>query len=603
MLPALLALWLFVFGIRLGGLAVAGLYMLCLALLLAAMIRKRIHFSGLLRWRFWLPGFLLLVGLVAWRLFQIQSLAFPAWVDSVHHTLVVVKILEYGGLPPDLAPGLPVPFFYHYGFHLIDALFAFWSGQPADQAVLWFGQVLNGLVAISVYRVAAAIGLEICEERPVQDNEGHTDSLQEPPAVLNWTAAFAALAALLAGFVFQMPAYYLTWGRFTLLTGLVVLGPAMAAALDVFNKPDKRDAWIRLVLLVAGLCLIHYFALLLEGLFILVLGLFSIASILFRKGIEREDAKKAFTRLVFFSFLGILLALPWIWRVWIYNQEAARVYLPEFLSQAEDAQQKAASYFKYLFYLIGPRRSHIMLGVAGVGLLLGFRRPQLRPLIVWALIVSLFSIAWGMYLGPFRPDHFAIVLFFPAAILAAEPLVGGAAALTRLSRPWIGLTVFGLAAGLLVTWGIKETRNILNPATIIATPADRQALDWVRDHTPLSARFYINSVRWQGQTYRGVDGGYWLLPYTGRGGLVPPAAYFWGDSQFVQQINQWADRSQKIKGCTPDFWNLVRAADLTHVYVSKGRGSLQPEMLAQCPRLRQVYQQEGVFIFEILSPR
>ena len=63
------------------------------------------------------------------------------------------------------------------------------------------------------------------------------------PAVLNWTAAFAALAALLVGFVFQMPAYYLTWGRFTLLTGLVVLGPAMAAALDVFKGPDRRDAF------------------------------------------------------------------------------------------------------------------------------------------------------------------------------------------------------------------------------------------------------------------------------------------------------------------------------------------------------------------------
>ena len=180
--------------------------------------------------------------------------------------------------------------------------------------------------------------------------------------------------------------------------------------------------------------------------------------------------------------------------------------------------------------------------------------------------------------------------------------MGGAAALTRLSRPWIGLTVFGLAAGLLVTWGIKETRNILNPATIIATPADRQALDWVRDHTPLSARFYINSVRWQGRTYRGVDGGTGCSPIPGAAGWSPPPPTIGVTRNLCSRLIDWADRSQKIKGCTPDFWNLVRDADLTHVYVSKGRGRLQPEMPAQCPRLRKVYQQEGVFIFEILSP-
>ena len=54
-----------------------------------------------------------------------------------------------------------------------------------------------------------------------------------------------------------------------------------------------------------------------------------------------------------------------------------------------------------------------MLGVAGVGLLLGFRRPQLRPLIVWAFILGLFWMAWGMLPGPISTGHFAIVLFFP----------------------------------------------------------------------------------------------------------------------------------------------------------------------------------------------
>ena len=45
---------------------------------------------------------LLLAALVAWRLYQARSLALPAWVDSVHHALIVRKIMENGGIPWDL---------------------------------------------------------------------------------------------------------------------------------------------------------------------------------------------------------------------------------------------------------------------------------------------------------------------------------------------------------------------------------------------------------------------------------------------------------------------------------------------------------------------
>ena len=59
--------------------------------------------------------------------------------------------------------------------------------------------------------------------------------LSAHPEIIDAKAAWgdvtrAALAGLFTAFAFHMPAYYLTWGRYPLLAGLLVLPLAMAAA-------------------------------------------------------------------------------------------------------------------------------------------------------------------------------------------------------------------------------------------------------------------------------------------------------------------------------------------------------------------------------------
>ncbi len=167
------------------------------------------------------PLFLgILAALIAWRFYQVYGLAFPPWVDAPHHVLIVRKILEAGGLPADLNPYLAVPFFYHFGFHVLTALFAALSGAPLEKAALWMGQLLNALVSLSLYYLG----------RKVWPDPGR-----------------AGLAALLSGFVSQMPAYYATWGRYSLLCGLVLLPLAMGAAFDTRRKISPYSpaaAWL-----------------------------------------------------------------------------------------------------------------------------------------------------------------------------------------------------------------------------------------------------------------------------------------------------------------------------------------------------------------------
>src|SRR5688572_28604170 len=51
-------------------------------------------------------AWVLFVLILAWRLFQVRTLALPAWVDSVHHTLLLRILLEQGQIPDTWAPYL-----------------------------------------------------------------------------------------------------------------------------------------------------------------------------------------------------------------------------------------------------------------------------------------------------------------------------------------------------------------------------------------------------------------------------------------------------------------------------------------------------------------
>ena len=572
-------------GIHYTPLGLGVIYGACGVLILVAWIRKglpllrsakpaRIVRAGL----YSLGGIAVLAALIFWRMYQARDLALPAWVDSVHHVLIVRKMMETGGVPWDLLPYLDVPFYYHYGFHLAAALFSSLAGWSASEGVLWFGQVINACVALAVYRLGMAFA-------PVGQAQEQRDARIR-----------AGIAAVLVGLALQMPAYYLTWGRYTLLTGLLLFGPAMAAGYELWRDPQDRGAWARYGVTLVGIFLTHYLVVVLMALFLMILGVGGLWRWV------RQRAWRAFPwALVVGGLLAMVLVSPWLWRLMSYNAAYAQVSVS--LPQGSGSGQMASpEYLNYLVYLMGPRHNYYLLGIAAIGLLFGARRASLRLLVMWTILLALLCLPWGVRIGPFRPDLYVIVLFFPAALFLAELLLASSQAVAMMWRPAAGPVVLVLGCMLLTGWGMWETRNILNRSTVFVTRADVTALDWINQNTPQDARFFINTVAWQYNIYRGVDGGFWLTPYTGRASLVPPTIYGYGQPEMIQSITSLARRAEQITGCTVDFWRLARDANLTYVYLRVGSGKLQPEMLKTCDRLRQVYSAGGVFIYEIIFP-
>jgi hypothetical protein len=518
----------------------------------------------------WWGGALLLLGftfILAWRFYQIRELALPAWVDSVHHVLIVRVMLETGGVPQSLAPYLPVPFYYHFGFHALAAVFSFLSRLSPEQAVLIIGQVLNALVAVSVFR----LGLALWDD---------------------WRRA--GLAAILVGFVSQMPAYYVTWGRYTLLTGLVLLPLAMAVVVEIINKGGSPARVARLAVFSGGLLLAHYFAAILFALYLVFAGLHAWV----RDWRDRQLLQGSrWLPLTLGAVGGALLAAPWIYRTWEYA--SAGVMVGAALSTSASDALYFPNYLSYLWRMAGPNRNYLLLGLAPLGLLVAGMRPKNRAFVAWAVTLILFSFPWGFYLAPFRPDHIVIVLFLPATLLVADFLMTAGETLQAGRFPRLGKLLLASAILSLLAWGVWDTRSILNRATVLATEADARAVQWIAGHTPTEARFYINTAFWQGVTYRGVDGGWWILPLTGRATLLPPVVYEWGTSDYTFAIRANAKQASSLEGCTPEFWELVRANGLTHVYLSGERGSLRPSAVQSCPGFQLLYAEQGVYIYAL----
>jgi hypothetical protein len=513
------------------------------------------------------PLFLgILAALIAWRFYQVYGLAFPPWVDAPHHVLIVRKILEAGGLPADLNPYLAVPFFYHFGFHVLTALFAALSGAPLEKAALWMGQLLNALVSLSLSYLG----------RKVWPEPGR-----------------AGLAALLSGFVSQMPAYYATWGRYSLLCGLVLLPLAMGAAFDTRRKNQPLFSGGRLAILTAGTGLAHYFAAGLLGLFALVFLSHGAWTAMGRKTSWREACWRSLAG----YGAGTVLLMPWVFWLW----GPAKTYGG--MEWNFPGRPLAETYFNdygtYLLHLLGPARNYFLIFLAALGLIWSWRDSRIRVLALWGLLLGLGVIPWGLRFSPFRPDHLAIVLFLPVSILAAH---FAGEALTRLKRKVPRFHPETLALTLLLAlliWGLKETRFIIKPETILAGADDRQAIRWIEEHTPAGARFLIRPVPWEWGLYRGLDGGYWITSLTGRWTSLPPIFYGFGSRELINTINQRAKQTLEVDGCGPALGELTRSLAITYVYTREGDGPLSPRTLAGCPGLEPAYQGGRVYLFKI----
>jgi hypothetical protein len=524
---------------------------------------------------------ILLAGLVL-RLLAARDLAFPAWVDSSHHVLVARLLEAAGQVPANYQTALPVGvFYYHFAFHALVVTLHWLTGQSLVDTTLFLGQVLNALVALSAYCLA-------------------------------WGLTGRRRAGLAAAFVVALvsffPGYFVTWGRYTQLTGLVIVGPAAAMLWRAFHpRPmlgrgpaGPMNTWrpvILAALLAAGVFLAHYRVLFFFVVFALVAW------------VAHLRQRQAWRALGLATAGALLVSLPWVVRL-VSQAILPLLGVAHGLASAEAYNAFPSDYFT----------SSLERGWLALALLSGLWGLLRRDRGVWAVLAWTAGVFAGLNSGPttwlVNNNSWAISLFLPGSVL----LGWGADRWWHQARVWLAgnstgwlpwrrlLGAIGLAAaaglaGFAGLAGARTQLTVLNPATILATAADRQALGWLDAHLPANAVIAVNGWNWLAGLWAGSDGGAWILPITGRQTTLPPNDYAYGAPAYQATIAAFnAQLVQATDAATPAFRSLLHAAGVTHIFIGARGGPLKPEMFVSSPYYHLLYTNGADWIFAVTSP-
>jgi hypothetical protein len=484
--------------------------------------------------------------------------------DSYHHTLIAQMILDQGRLPDDLQPYASLASFtYHFGFHGFVAAMAWFSGLRPVVLVPLLGQILNVAAALS----AAFFVQTVTRSR---------------------TAALATALVVSLGAV--LPAFMMNWGRYTQLTGLVLLPLFLGLVWDGCQA-DQDRALIPLVgLLAAGITLAHYRVALMATSGAMVVALLT--------GQWFPINKARWLRLAGYLLGAVIVAsvliVPWV----IHVARELRQGYPI------DVGYPTAAYFALA--RLGPgvidySTNLPLLVLAGLGLLLGLwqRERVVLTMLAWSGGMLLFSTP--RFAGVFMDTVSVIIaLYFPGSVVIGWLVMILEKRTTRVTR---GLAWAGLVGVALV--GARAMVNIADPTLAYVTPADLPAMEWVRANTSPSARFMVNTFHWDflPKYVTGSDAGYWLPVLANRRTVLPPLFYT-SERASEPDLVERLVTLDRLEGHLTSLEALaaLKREGVTHVYVGQRSGPIAVGELLASPAFTLEYQSGSVFVFKLLDP-
>src|SRR3990172_3760644 len=519
-------------------------------------------------------AFLSLMGLVLLaRFVAIRSLELPMWGDAYQHTLIPQLLLNNGGLFNAWAPYAALETLtYHFGFHAAVAILHWVTRMEIPYAVLWAGQILNGLAIFALYPLAARLGRS------------------------HWAGVGAVLVA---GLLSPMPMFYVNWGRYTQLAGQVILPATIALAWSTLES--ERWNW-RLITLTSlamgGLALTHYRVVIFGVLFLTAAGLFAL----------RPERVRGFL----IKTLGIGVGSGLIFLPWLLHTFAGRITLNFARQLATPAVETSG--FTRQYNAIGdlpvflPTFIWLVLPlIMGWGLWRRQKGVEVFSL-WWFLMILAANPQWLSLPGEGAISNFAVLI---AAYIPAGVLAGAALGWLIENHPYLhGLPVMVvlLAIGL---WGSYRRLSDVRVADhALATRPDVRAGAWIRENTPPSACFLVNSFFAYGDTLIvGSDGGWWLPVLAHRRTNVPPINYVTERGprpDYRMWINQLSAEINAKGIGHPDVLALLRERGFGYVYIGQRQGRvnynglvLDPQQLLAIPDFYPIYHQDRVWIFKL----
>ena len=515
------------------------------------------------------------------RLWIAHHYPYPAWSDSLHHTLITWLTSQNGALPTSLEPHFPIPLqIYHLGLYAIASSVEWLAQVRPHTALLWTAQVLNGLVGIGVYLVL---------DRKV----GRLGAIG---------------GAAVVGLFSHHPGFYVNWGRFTQLAGQTVLLITWLVTVETIALRDQwrsaRFGWGLLfsALMMGGMFFLHFRVFLFFALLLLPSLL-----LLFVRQRTRAEFFQVFAKSILIGLATLLLIAPVFWEAGTYYVEIQRTATQN-LNPAEQVQaiEEAFSFdWQSIPHLVA---GWWLIRLAAVAALIGLiRRNSLTLLLlIWVALLMLPGYA---YLAGFRllnvTNLGAILIlgYLPIGLLIGIAIAELHKLLPERERPRIayavavGVLLVGLPAGWVRAQQVEHYRHFV-------LPQDVEAMTWIRDNLPEDARFAINTHFWLPNAPHGTDAGYWIPYFTRRGTTASAMLFMIAPPDYRSDVLY---ASRLAKQLEIDFTTLDSLHEIGVEYIYVGaRGNfvgpgLNVEKLAESERVELLYENLGAGVLRILE--
>lgn len=529
----------------------------------------------------------IVIGVLIATLFSRLTLAhqYPYLVngDPLHHTLITEITSVTGQLPRTLEPyDSAILDQYHLGLYSLTATLKLLAGIPADKALLWMAQFLNGLCGVGVFLVL---------DRKI--------------------SRFSAIIGMVtAGLLYVFPAYYINWGRFTQNSAEILILPAALVTWDVISPhmdAEKGFLWkkffpiILAIILNAAVCFLHfrvagYMLPLIIG--VCVLGIYKSQK-------NRKAAKESLIKIVLIGLLTTLIILPVLipgLRIYLdertsNNSQTAVPPLSESPYYAPDKNHIAISSIldsKYIFVLIS------------LGLIGGIYSKKTRALSILTIFWVISLLAEGfLYLLNVRVITFTNIT--AVLITIYLPLGLAAGIIGHNIQEWLNkynqnsLRSFILFLIIMAGFfGSFARVDQIEVSRIKMTSEDEKAMRWIKQNTPKDAVFVVNTVTSGTSLLAGTDAGYWITYYADRETTALTFLSSFGNN--FDFYKERAEAVQTLYGSDPSTKQICEMG-VDYLYSGVITPSYSHDFniteIAKLPDVQLVYDQDGVQILKI----
>lgn len=502
---------------------------------------------------------------------------YPAWSDSLHHTMLTQLTAANGQLPYTLEPYESVPLgMYHLGLYSLSGSLQIITGISFHTALLWTAQALNGLGVVSIYLVLDRLA-----------------------------GRRAALAgAAVAGIFSLQPAWYVNWGRFTqvsaqsiMLTAWFFTFEAMQAVRSEWPKWRKgASVWLILAaaLLNASTFLLHYRV----AAYYLPLLIITVLYLLVQS-VREKQIPRWLTAVLLIGSLSVLFILP-----------AAAQAIPAYLARSSGSYNPAAVNLEYFetpwkgLFISGVQK-WLVIGAA-LGALLGLvLKKKLTVLtLLWVALLLALGNTYRLGIRVLNVTNLSaifIMLYMPVSLLIATGIQTLA---DRFAGLWKRVEGGLLPAVLIfaIFLGGYQRMNGVEEYRYFMTSADEQAMKWVAANTPADAIFAINTMTWAGGSPHGTDGGYWLPYFTGRRTTSGTMLYSLAGREHTQEIIDYSQAAMTLQGADPQVEALCSlGVDYAYIGVNGNFASagLDKDAILTLPGTSMLYEKAGVAVIKI----